>query len=185
MSRVGKKPINIPAGVEVSIDGRTIKAKGNLGELSYVVPEQITWELKGNTLTFSRGSNLPSVRALHGLARALVQNMITGVSKGFAKRLEIRGTGYRASVSGNKLTLSVGLSHPVVVEFPKDVTIKVEGTTTREQLPTTIISVSGIDRSAVGHWADQVRRSRPPEPYKGKGIRYEGEYVRRKAGKTG
>jgi large subunit ribosomal protein L6 len=185
MSRVGKKPINIPDGVEVSIDGRTIKVKGKLGELSYEVPERIAWELSEGTLTFTRESNLPSVRALHGLARALAQNMITGVSEGFTKRLEVRGTGYRASVSGSKLTLSVGLSHPVTVEFPKDVTVKLEGTTTKDQLPTTIISVSGIDRSVVGHWADQVRRSRPPEPYKGKGIRYEGEYVRRKAGKTG
>jgi len=185
MSRVGKKPINIPDGVEVSIDGRTIKAKGKLGELSYEVPERIVWELNEGTLTFTRESNLPYVRALHGLARALVQNMITGVSEGFTKRLEVRGTGYRASVAGSKLTLNVGLSHPVIVEFPEDVTIKLEGTTTKDQLPTTIVSVSGIDRSAVGHWADQVRRSRPPEPYKGKGIRYEGEYVRRKAGKTG
>jgi len=185
MSRIGKKPIGIPAGVEVNIDGRIIKVKGKLGELSYEVPRRIAWELNEGTLTFTRESDLPSVRALHGLARALVQNMVTGVSEGFAKRLEVRGTGYRASVSGNKLTLNVGLSHPVVVEFPRDVTVKLEGTTTKDQLPTTIVSVSGIDRSVVGHWADQVRRSRPPEPYKGKGIRYEGEYVRRKAGKTG
>ena len=185
MSRVGRKPINIPDGVDVNVDDRVIKVKGKLGELSYKVPERIAWELSEGTLVFTRESDLPSVRALHGLARAIVQNIVTGVSEGFTKRLEVRGTGYRANVSGRRLTLSVGLSHPVEIEFPEDVTVKLEGTTTKDQLPTTIVSISGIDKSVVGHWADQVRRARPPEPYKGKGIRYEGEYVRRKAGKTG
>jgi large subunit ribosomal protein L6 len=185
MSRIGKRPIIIPEGVELNVSGRTIKVKGKLGELSYEVPEGVKWELGDKTLTFTRESDLPSVRALHGLARSLVQNMVTGVSRGFTKRLEVRGTGYRANVSGSKLTLNVGLSHPVTVEFPREVTVKLEGTTTKDQLPTTIVSVSGIDKAVVGHWADQVRRSRPPEPYKGKGIRYEGEYIKRKAGKTG
>ncbi len=185
MSRVGKRPIAIPEGVDVSVSGRTFQVKGKLGGLSYDVPEGLNWELGDGTLTFTRESDLPKVRALHGLVRSLVQNMVIGVSEGFTKRLEIRGTGYRANVSGNKLTLNVGMSHPIVVQFPKDVTVKLEGTTTKDQLPTTIVSVSGIDKAQVGHWADQVRRARPPEPYKGKGIRYEGEYVKRKAGKTG
>ncbi len=185
MSRIGNKPVKIPEDVEVMVGGRDIGVKGKLGKLSYQLPEGISCEHKDDMLVFTRVSNEPTVRAFHGLARALVQNIVTGVSQGFVKRLEVRGTGYRANVSANTLTMSVGFSHPVVIEFPAEITVKMEGTTTREQLPTTVISVSGIDKGLVGHWADQIHRVRPPEPYKGKGIRYEGEHVARKAGKTG
>lgn len=186
MSRVGKKPVLLPPGTQVEIQGRTIVVKGPKGVLSQSIPEGIEVSLDNNTaLVFTRNSDKPKVRALHGLVRMLAQNMVTGVSEGFVKRLELRGTGYRASVSGRKLILTVGFSRPVELEFPEDITVKVEGTTTKENLPTTILSVSGIDKQKVGHYASLIRRVRPAEPYKGKGIRYEGEYVRRKAGKTG
>jgi len=184
MSRIGKKPVILPDGVEVSFNGRQITVKGPKGELSWQIPDGIEVKQEERVLTFHRINDKPKIRALHGLTRSLVQNIVTGVSEGFTRRLEIRGTGYRAQVSGQKLTITVGFSHPVVFEFPKDITVKVEGTTTKDQLPTTIISVSGIDKQKVGHYAALIRRVRPPEPYKGKGIRYEGEYVRRKAGKT-
>jgi len=185
MSRIGRKPVIIPEGVEVSLKGRLVHVKGKLGELSYELPEEIQATIEDRKISLVRLSDKPKIRALHGLSRALVQNMVVGVSQGFVKRLELRGTGYRASVSGQKLTLNVGYSHPVVLEFPKEIVVKIEGTTTKEQLPTTIISVSGFDKQKVGHYADLIRRVRPVEPYKGKGIRYEGEYVRRKAGKVG
>ncbi len=185
MSRIGRKPVLIPDGVEVRIEGGRISVKGPKGELAYQVPESISVSNENGKLMFTRNSEKPKVRSLHGLARAITQNLVTGVSSGFTRRLEIRGTGYRAQVSSNKLILTVGFSHPVELEFPEDVTVKIEGTTTKDQLPTTLISISGIDKEKVGHYASLVRRIRPPEPYKGKGIRYEGEYVRRKAGKTG
>ena len=185
MSRIGRKPIQIPQGVEIKLDNRSMTAKGKLGELSFEIPAGVTCEITGETIKFERENDFPPVRALHGLARAVVQNMVTGVSVGFTRRMEVRGTGYRVNVQGNKLTMDIGFSHPVVFDFPKEVTVKLEGNTTREQLPTTIISLTGIDKERVGHWADQVRRVYPPEPYKGKGIRYEGEKVIRKAGKTG
>jgi large subunit ribosomal protein L6 len=185
MSRIGRKPIRIPQGVDVTLRDNSLTVKGKLGELSYALPGGITCELAEGNIKFARENDLPPVRALHGLARALVQNMVTGVSVGFTRRMEVRGTGYRVNVQGNKLTMDIGFSHPVVFDFPKDVTVKLEGNTTREQLPTAIISLTGIDKERVGHWADQVRRVYPPEPYKGKGIRYEGERVIRKAGKTG
>lgn len=185
MSRVGKRPIVLPPGVEATAEDRTITVKGKLGELTHEVPESIDFAIADGTIVFTRKSDAPAVRALHGLTRALVNNMVVGVSEGFTKKLEVRGTGYRVNVSGSKLTLNVGFSHPVVFNFPPEVKVALVGTTTKEQLPTSIISVSGIDRERVGHWADQIRRVYPPEPYKGKGIRYEGERVVRKAGKTG
>ena len=185
MSRVGKSPVAIPSGVQVSLDGHTLRVKGPRGELSKTMPSEITVHIGDNEMTFTRENNRPPVRALHGLARSLAHNMVVGVSEGFEKQLEVRGTGYRVSVQKNKLTMKLGFSHDVVMDFPRHVEVKVVGTTTREQLPTTIISVSGIDKEQVGHWADLVQRVYPPEPYKGKGIRYAGEYVRRKAGKTG
>jgi len=171
--------------VQARLDGRTLRVKGKLGELSYSLPEGIGCEQDGGLLRLLRANDEPRTKALHGLARALINNMVVGVSEGFTRRLEVRGTGYRAAVSGQKLTLNVGYSHPVVVEFPRGIAVRIEGTTTREQLPTTVITVQGIDKGLVGHWADMVRRVRPPEPFKGKGIRYEDERVVRKAGKTG
>jgi len=185
MSRVGRKPIALPPGVEAAAKGRTITVKGKLGELAHEVAECIDFEIADGKITFSRKSNEPAVRARHGLTRALVSNIVVGVSEGFTKKLEVRGTGYRVNVAGSKLTLNIGFSHPVEFDFPPEVKVAMEGTTTKEQLPTSVITISGIDRERVGHWADQVRRVYPPEPYKGKGIRYEGERVIRKAGKTG
>ncbi len=185
MSRIGRKPISIPQGVEVALNGRQLTVKGRLGELSHDLPAGILCEIASDDIRFSRENDTPPVRALHGLMRALAQNMVTGVSEGFQKRMEIRGTGYRVNVQGNKLTMDIGFSHPIVFDFPQEVTVKLEGATTREQTPTTVISISGINKERVGHWADQVRRVKPPEPYKGKGIRYEKERVIRKAGKTG
>jgi large subunit ribosomal protein L6 len=185
MSRIGRKPIQIPQGVEVKLDDRSMTVKGKLGEMSFEIPAGITCDIAGETINFERENNQPPVRALHGLSRALVQNMVTGVSVGFTRRMEVRGTGYRVNVQGNKLTMDIGFSHPVIFDFPSEVTVKLEGNTTREQTPTTIISLTGINKERVGHWADQVHRVYPPEPYKGKGIRYEGERVIRKAGKTG
>ncbi len=185
MSRIGKKPVIIPKDVELTLDGKRIAVKGPKGSLSLTIPEEIQANIVDGEISFVRTSDKPKVRALHGLTRALTQNMITGVTQGFVKRLEIRGTGYRAQVTDNTLVLSVGFSHPVRIEIPPYVEVKVEGTTTKEQLPTTIISVAGIDKEKVGHFAALIRKVRPPEPYKGKGIRYEDERVRKKAGKTG
>jgi len=185
MSRVGRRPIAVPSGVEVSLEAGTLTVKGPRGELSLAIPEGISAEVGDRALSFARENDRPPVRALHGLTRALANNMVIGVSQGFEKQIEVRGTGYRASVAGRKLSLKLGFSHEVEIEFPADVKVNVTGTTTRDQLPTTIVSISGINKEKVGHWADQVRRIFPPESYKGKGIRYADEYVRRKAGKTG
>jgi len=185
MSRIGRQPIAIPPGVRVSLDGPTLSVKGPRGELSLTVSSGISVDITDNVLSFRRKSDRPAVRAQHGLMRALANNMVMGVSQGFEKRLEVRGTGYRVNVTGRKLSMKLGFSHDVEIEFPSDIEVKVVGTTTRDQLPTSIIAISGIDKGKVGHWADQVRRVYPPEPYKGKGIRYADEYVRRKAGKTG
>lgn len=185
MSRVGRQPIAIPPGVQVSLEGGVVKVKGPRGELALPISRGISVGVEKDTLTFHRESDRPPVRALHGLMRSLVNNMVIGVSQGFERQLEVRGTGYRVSVSGSKLTMKLGFSHDVEISFPPDIEVKMLGTATRDQLPTSIISISGIDKEKVGHWADQVRRAYPPEPYKGKGIRYVDEYVRRKAGKTG
>ena len=175
MSRIGNTPIELPAGVNVSISPGRVMVNGPLGELTQVVPQRIAVEQADNELLVKRPTNRGEDRALHGLARTLVANMVEGVTKGFEKKLEIQGVGYRAALRGTSLELNVGFSHSVVMNPPEGITFDV---------PTqTEILVKGIDKQKVGQVAAEVRKVRPPEPYKGKGIRYEGEYVRRKVGK--
>ncbi|HEV3478373.1 MAG TPA: 50S ribosomal protein L6 [Gaiellaceae bacterium] len=175
MSRIGRKPIEIPAGVSIAIDPGRVMVNGPLGELTQQVPRRMKLEQTDGEIVVSRPSERGDDRALHGLTRTLVANMVEGVTKGFQKKLEIQGVGYRAALRGQALELSVGFSHPVVIEPPAGITFEV---------PTpTEVFVKGIDKQQVGQTAAEVRSVRPPEPYKGKGIRYEGEYVRRKVGK--
>jgi large subunit ribosomal protein L6 len=178
MSRIGKQPVSIPKGVQVNLDGMTLKVKGPKGELSRTFAEPVTIEVKGQEVLVARPSDVPTVRALHGTTRALIHNMVVGVSDGFARRLQIEGVGYKAELKGKQLVMALGFSHPVVVEPPPGITFAVEE-------KTRLITISGIDKELVGQVAADVRNWRPPEPYKGKGIRYEGEHVRRKAGKAG
>ena len=178
MSRVGLSPISIPSGVEVTVDGRRVAVKGPKGELSRELPEPITAKVDEGVLSVQRPDDARQSRALHGLSRALLNNMVTGVSEGFRKELEIVGVGYRAAAQGPaKLELQLGFSHPVFVEAPDGITFEVP-------VPTQII-VSGIDKETVGQVAADIRSIRKPEPYKGKGVRYKDELVRRKAGKAG
>jgi large subunit ribosomal protein L6 len=177
MSRVGKKPIEIPAGVTVTVNGNTVTVKGPKGELTRTFHPDITIKLEDNVLTVSRPSDEKEHRALHGTTRSLLANMIEGVSKGYEKGLELVGVGYRASKQGKKLVLNVGYSHPVEIEPEEGLEIEVPSQTK--------IIVKGADKQRVGELAANIRAVRAPEPYKGKGIRYEGEVVRRKEGKTG
>jgi len=175
LSRIGKKPIEVPAGVNVTIDPGRVMVSGPLGELHQQVPVRMSIEREDAVLLVKRPTERGDDRALHGLTRTLVANMVEGVTKGFEKKLQIQGVGYRAALRGTSLELNVGYSHPVVIDAPKGITFDV---------PTpTEVTVKGIDKQQVGEIAAQVRKVRPPEPYKGKGIRYEGEYVRRKVGK--
>lgn len=178
MSRIGKKIIRIPAGVEVLIDGNLVKVKGTKGSLETNFPSSIQISKKDDSIQVSRSSDDPKVRSLHGLGRALIANMIVGVSDGFQKRLEIIGVGYRAQIAGKKLTLNLGFSHPIELEIPTGLTVEMD----KDQKNTLV--VSGIDRQLVGQFSANIRSFRPPEPYKGKGIRYIDEVVVRKAGKS-
>jgi large subunit ribosomal protein L6 len=175
MSRIGKQPIELPSGVNVAISPGRVQVNGPLGELSQTVPARMQIEQEDGNLVVRRPTERGDDRALHGLTRSLVANMVEGVTKGFEKRLEIQGVGYRAALRGTDLELNVGFSHPIVVKPPQGITFEVPDATT--------VLVKGIDKQQVGEIAAQVRKVRPPEPYKGKGIRYEGEYVRRKVGK--
>ncbi len=177
MSRVGKKPIPIPKGVTVSIDGSHVAVKGPKGELSRVVSSEMTLAMEDGSVQVSRPSDEGRHRALHGLTRALVANMVEGVSDGFSKQLEIQGVGYRAEPTDSGLRLNVGYSHSVEYPAPQGIQLSVENNT--------LVTVAGIDKELVGQVAAEIRSIRPPEPYKGKGIRYKDEQVRRKAGKTG
>lgn len=177
MSRIGNKPVTVPTGVEIARDDGRVVVKGPLGELSQALPSAITMELRDGILEFRRANDDGDVRALHGLIRSLVANMVTGVTTGFTKTLEITGVGYRAQKTGNNLTLALGFSHPVEVTPPPGIEFTVES-------PTRVI-VGGVDKQLVGETAARIRRIRKPEPYKGKGIRYSDEHVRRKAGKAG
>lgn len=176
MSRIGRQPITIPEGVDVSIAGSRVTVKGPKGELAQRVDRDMKVELVEGVLTVARPTDEQRHRALHGLTRTLIANMVTGVSEGFSKTLEIQGVGYRAAKKGEDLELALGYSHPVVYKAPDGITFEVPA-------PNRII-VSGIDKQQVGQVAAEIRAKRPPEPYKGKGVRYEGERVRRKAGKT-
>ena len=175
MSRIGKRPIELPTSVNVAISPGRVQVNGPLGELSQVVPSRMKIEQREGEIVVERPTERGDDRALHGLTRTLVANMVEGVTKGFEKRLELQGVGYRAALRGDSLELSVGYSHPVTVEPRQGVSFEVP-------VPTQIV-VKGIDKQAVGQLAAEIRKVRPPEPYKGKGIRYEGEYVRRKVGK--
>lgn len=178
MSRIGRKPIAVPGTVELVIgEGNAVTVKGPKGELSATFAPSILLERENGTLNVSRPDDTRQNRSLHGLTRTLISNMVTGVTDGFRKNLEITGVGYRAAMDGKILVLSVGYSHPVRMTPPDGVTYAVDGLTK--------LSVSGTDKQVVGEEAARIRRVRPPEPYKGKGIRYEGEVIRRKAGKTG
>jgi large subunit ribosomal protein L6 len=175
MSRIGRKPIEIPSSVNIGLSPGRVQVNGPLGELSQQVPARMKIEQRDGEIVVERPTERGEDRALHGLTRSLIANMVEGVTKGFEKRLEIQGVGYRAALRGAALELNVGFSHPVVVQPPAGITFEVPA-------PTQIV-VKGVDKQQVGQIAAEVRRVRPPEPYKGKGIRYEGEYVRRKVGK--
>jgi len=175
MSRIGKQPIELPSGVNVAISPGRVQVNGPLGELSQNVPARMQVEQDDGNLLVKRPTERGGDRALHGLTRSLIANMVEGVTKGFEKRLELQGVGYRATLRGSDLELNVGFSHPVVVKPPQGISFEVPE-------PTSVL-VKGIDKQQVGEIAAEVRKVRPPEPYKGKGIRYEGEYVRRKVGK--
>ncbi len=177
MSRIGKLPVEIPSGVEVKIDGNLVTAKGPKGEESIEIRHEIEVKIDGNQIILTRKNDDRKSRSLHGLSRTLVQNVVTGVKEGFEKKLEIQGVGYRAQMQGTAINLQLGYSHPIVIEPPKGITIAVEANTK--------ITITGSNKQAVGDIAALIRSKRAPEVYKGKGIRYEGEYVRRKAGKAG
>ncbi len=177
MSRIGRAPIPVPAGVEVKIDGHTVTVTGPKGTLSRTLNEEMTITMEGNEILVTRPNDNIKERSLHGLTRTLINNMVVGVTQGFEKKLEIQGVGYNAQMQGKNLKLSLGFSHPVIVEPPEGITI-----TTPSSV---VIVVSGADKEKVGMVAAEIRSWREPEPYKGKGIRYSGEHVRRKAGKTG
>lgn len=177
MSRIGKKPIEIPAKVKLSIgnDGAVV-AEGPRGQLNWTLPREITGRIEGNTVVFERSGETRQVRALHGLARALVNNMVTGVNTGFVKDLEIHGVGFKAAVQGSILNLSLGKSHPINFPIPAGIKVTVADNTK--------IKIEGIDKKIVGQVASDIRSYYPPEPYKGKGVRYAGEQIQRKEGKT-
>jgi large subunit ribosomal protein L6 len=178
MSRIGRLPITIPSGVDVTIDGAEVTVKGPKGSLTHTVPAPIVVErTEQGTLAVTRPNDERAARSLHGLTRTLVANMVTGVTEGYTKKLEIVGTGYRVQAKGTDLEFALGFSHPVVIPAPEGITFAVE-TPTR-------FSVSGIDKQQVGEVAANLRKLRKPDPYKGKGVRYEGEVIRRKAGKAG
>jgi len=177
MSRIGKNPVPLPDKVTVSLDGLTVKVKGPKGELERTLPEGVSVSQDNNSIVVAPTSNKRISRERHGLCRTLVANMVEGVSNGFSKNLEIVGVGSRAQVKGKTLVVSAGYSHPVEMEAPEGITFKVENNTK--------VTVSGIDKELVGNEAAKVRAIRPPEPYKGKGIKYEGERILRKAGKSG
>ena len=177
MSRIGKMPITVPQGVTATVNGSTVSVKGPKGELTRTLPADIKIALEDGVLRVSRPSDQPRHKALHGLSRALVANMVEGVSKGFQRTLELQGVGYKAEAKPYGVNLIVGFSHQVKFEAPKGVKISVENNT--------VVKIEGADKEKVGQVAAEIRLVKPPEPYKGKGIRYQGEQVRRKAGKTG
>jgi len=178
VSRVGRLPVDIPSGVDVNISGSHVRIKGPKGELEYTFSPVISIEVKDSQILVTRPSDAREMRSLHGTTRALLQNMVTGVTDGFQKELQLVGVGYRANMSGSNLELNVGYSHTVLVEPPQGISFEVGE---RNQQ----IFISGVDKQVVGQVAADIRKIRPPEPYKGKGIRYKDEYIRRKAGKAG
>ena len=177
MSRIGRLPIDVPSGVEITIDGSAVNVKGPKGELSLVVPSPIEVALEDGQLLVTRPDDERASRSLHGLTRTLIANQIIGVTEGYSKGLEVVGTGYRVAAKGESLEFALGYSHSITVDPPKGISFTVEGNNK--------VTVNGIDKQAVGEVAANIRKLRKPEPYKGKGVRYAGEVVRRKAGKSG
>ena len=177
MSRIGKQPVPVPSSVQVQIAGTSVTVKGPKGELRRELHPDMGFHMEDNQIIVTRPTDEPNHRALHGLTRALLANMVTGVETGFSKTLEMQGVGYRAQQMGQNIQVSVGFSHPVDITAPAGITLEIEGNTR--------IHIRGVDKELVGQTAAEIRKIRPPEPYKGKGIRYEGEHVRRKAGKAG
>ena len=177
MSRIGKLPINVPDGVEVSLEGTHMVVKGGRGELELNVHPEMKVEVEGGVITVTRPTDQTRHRALHGLTRSLISNMVEGVSKGFLKELELVGVGYRAAKQGNDLQLNLGFSHPIKFAVPEGITVDVPEPTK--------VNISGADKELVGRVTSQIRNFRPPEPYKGKGILFKGERIKRKAGKSG
>lgn len=178
MSRIGKLPVVIPANVTVSLDGMFMQVKGPKGELSLNLHPKAVVTIEDNTIVIKRKSNEKEDRSLHGLTRTLIANLVEGVTNGYEKRLEIVGVGYRAQATGKKITLTLGFSHPVEIDAPKGIEV------TMDEKEKNLIIVRGIDKQAVGEFAANIRKKRPPEPYKGKGIKYQGEFILRKAGKA-
>lgn len=178
MSRIGNKAVPIPKGVTVSLDNGSVKVKGPKGELTQSILKSTSVEVKENVVVVSRSNNSRPVKAYHGLMRVLVSNMVVGVSQGFTKNLELIGVGYKAEVRGKSLLLNLGFSHPINFDFPKGISISV-----KQNPKSTLISVAGIDKEVVGQTAANIRSYRPPDSYKGKGVRYQGETIRLKAGK--
>ncbi|MFC8304650.1 50S ribosomal protein L6 [Specibacter sp. NPDC057265] len=177
MSRIGRLPISVPAGVEVKVEDNLVSVKGPKGTLEHTVASPIAVALEENTITVSRPNDERNSRSLHGLTRTLIDNLIIGVTAGYEKKLEIVGTGYRVVAKGKDLEFALGFSHPVLIEAPEGITLAVESPTK--------LSVSGIDKQQVGEVAANIRKLRKPDPYKGKGVRYAGEIIRRKVGKAG
>ncbi len=177
MSRIGKKPISLPVGVKVTVDGNTVTVQGPKGTLEQILPEGITISQEDNQVLVERANDNKQQRAFHGLTRALIANMVEGVTNGFEKKLELVGVGYRAQMQGKKLVISIGFSHPVEIDASEGIEFEVPAPTR--------ITIKGIDKQLVGNTAAHIRAIRKPEPYKGKGIKYENEYIRRKAGKAG
>ena len=177
MSRIGRKPINIPAGVEVKFENGVITVKGPKGTLTQKIHPNMTVEINGAVIEVKRPNDDKENRSLHGLTRTIIHNMVVGVTDGFSKTLEVNGVGYRVQKQGKQLVMNIGYSHQVIMEDTEDITLEVQGTNT--------IIVRGIDKQKVGQFAAEVREKRPPEPYKGKGIKYAGEFIRRKEGKAG
>jgi len=180
MSRIGKNPITIPSGVEVKLNGNVVSVKGSKGTLTQEIDSCVTLTIEDNVITFNRESDAPNHRAKHGLYRALVNNMITGVSEGYKKEMEVIGVGYRATATGQILELSLGYSHAIILELPSE--IKVSADTQKGKAP--VVTLESYDKQLVGQVAAKIRSLRKPEPYKGKGIRFVGEEIRRKAGKA-
>ncbi|WP_297005844.1 50S ribosomal protein L6 [uncultured Corynebacterium sp.] len=177
MSRIGKAPVAVPANVTVTIDGQTVEVKGPKGTLSQAIPAPISAAQEGNEIIVSRPDDNRKNRSLHGLSRSLINNMVVGVTEGYTQKMEIFGVGYRVQAKGRNLEFALGYSHPVLIEAPEGITFAVDGNTK--------FSVAGIDKQQVGQISANIRRLRKDDPYKGKGIRYEGEQIRRKVGKTG
>jgi large subunit ribosomal protein L6 len=180
MSRIGKSPVNIPSGVDVKLNGNVVTVKGPKGELTQEIDSCVTLSIEDNTITFSRESDAPSHRAKHGLYRALLQNMIQGVSEGYKKEMEVIGVGYRATTAGQQLELALGYSHPIIFEIPNE--IKVSADTQKGKAP--VVTLESYDKQLLGQVAAKIRSFRKPEPYKGKGIKFVNEVLRRKAGKS-